>query len=97
MTLTIKTSASGRSGTHPRAQFMSVRGPFAIFSYLTYGNVYKTVASLLDVSVIMKKTTSWQTVIGQFKFRARWWPLTIISFIMFIRYYILNVFGMVQW
>ena len=28
---------------------------------------------------------------------ARWWPLIIISFIMFICYYILNVFGMAQW
>ena len=44
-TIAIRLSMSRRRDPHPRAQFMSVEGLFAIFWFMALGNVCKTVAS----------------------------------------------------
>ena len=40
---------------------------------------------------------SWQESVGPFKSRARWRPLTLFPFIIFINHYILNVIQALQW
>ena len=44
-----------------------------------------------------RKMIMWKALIGTFKIFARFWAPDYVSFIMFVRYYMLNAFGMAQW
>ena len=44
-----------------------------------------------------RKTTLWHQLIGWFKFRAKSAPLTLVSFIFFVSYYMINARWMAQW